>query len=341
MSKQPLVSIIVPMFNGKEYIKRFISSIQAQTYQNWELVIVDDGSDDNSVSVVKAMTTDDSRIKLLERNREPKGSVTCRNIGQKAIEGEFFIHLDSDDFVQTYMIEQRLRFMLEHPEIDYASARAESVKIDSEGNIVHTGRYWGMEPKEDLLTSFLKVHYPFSVWNNIYRTSSFENYYWDERVRIYTDFSYIVPCILSGYKHAFIPDCKTDYLYVIGQNSAMTSCFISQEKYESTKYLFSKTIEQIRTSDSYKKNKKSFKYFFNLQLERVAVSGTNKQIEDFYQYYLSQYSESGNLRVKLLYRLVLSKRKESGYSIKRLRFYIFAFLKPKTLLDICIRKMRG
>ena len=123
-------------------------------------------------------------------------------------------HLDSDDIVQPFMLEQRLKFMQENPSIDYATSMGESVRVNND-SIVHTGRLWGVQPQKDLLACFLEVDYPFSVWNNIYRTSTMGNYYWDEKVKIYTDFSYIVPCIIAGYKHAFIGSSQVDYFYVV------------------------------------------------------------------------------------------------------------------------------
>ena len=217
------------MYNGKDCIERFINCILSQTYTNWELIIVDDGSTDDSVEIVKRLSLNNTRIILIERNRAPKGSVTCRNIGQQVIHGDFFIHLDSDDIVQPFMLEQRLKFMQENPSIDYATSMGESVRVNND-SIVHTGRLWGVQPQKDLLACFLEVDYPFSVWNNIYRTSTMGNYYWDEKVKIYTDFSYIVPCIIDGYKHAFIGSSQVDYFYVVGQKNAMTSSFIAQEK---------------------------------------------------------------------------------------------------------------
>lgn len=94
------ISIIIPNFNRANLIGETLDSIIAQTHTNWECIIVDDGSTDNSVEVIKNHVEKDSRFKLYTRpNTNPKGANACRNIGVTKAKGEYIIFFDSDDIM--------------------------------------------------------------------------------------------------------------------------------------------------------------------------------------------------------------------------------------------------
>ena len=90
-----MVSIITPVYNSEKYIEETLKSVIDQTFEFWEHFIIDDGSTDNSIKIVKKFSNLDKRIKLLNRNREPKGANTCRNIGVHHSKSKYIIFLDS------------------------------------------------------------------------------------------------------------------------------------------------------------------------------------------------------------------------------------------------------
>ena len=90
-----LVSIITPVYNGAEFLDRSIKSVLAQTYANWELLLIDDGSVDNSIQVIQNYI-DDDRIKLI-KNKINSGIPLTRNKGIEQAEGEYIALLDQDD----------------------------------------------------------------------------------------------------------------------------------------------------------------------------------------------------------------------------------------------------
>lgn len=108
MSK--LVSIITPTYNCGRFIKETIESIQAQTYVNWEMIIVDDCSKDNTAEVVKKLAEVDSRIKYycLEQN---SGAAIARTEAMKRATGEYMAFCDSDDLWYPEKLEKQLKFM--------------------------------------------------------------------------------------------------------------------------------------------------------------------------------------------------------------------------------------
>ena len=104
-----IVSIIIPVFNRASLIKKTLASIQNQTYQNWECIVVDDGSEDDVQSVIAQISADDARFRYLNRpSTKPKGPNACRNYGFENAKGNFIYFFDSDDFLkpnalQTYV----------------------------------------------------------------------------------------------------------------------------------------------------------------------------------------------------------------------------------------------
>ena len=79
---QGLISIITPMYNSGKFIDATIQSVQSQTYQNWEMIIIDDASTDGSVKIVESFATKDERIKLIKLDSN-KGAAAARNRGIK------------------------------------------------------------------------------------------------------------------------------------------------------------------------------------------------------------------------------------------------------------------
>lgn len=113
MNKSPLVSIVMPAYNSAAFIVESIRSVQEQSYSNWELLVIDDASQDETVEMVQELVQNDSRIRLhsLPANQ---GAGFARNIGIKAAEGEFICFLDSDDLWKSEKLEQQLEFMKKH-----------------------------------------------------------------------------------------------------------------------------------------------------------------------------------------------------------------------------------
>lgn len=105
-----LVSIIMPSYNTADYISDSLSSILAQTYENWELIIVDDCSTDNTVEVIK--TFNDPRIKLYQ-NEKNSGAAISRNYALRKATGKWIAFLDSDDTWDSKKLEKQIKFMIE------------------------------------------------------------------------------------------------------------------------------------------------------------------------------------------------------------------------------------
>ena len=115
----PSISIIIPNWNNANLIGHTLESVSAQTYSDWECIIVDDRSDDNSLSAINSFIAKDSRIRLIKRDRSPKGASTCRNIGASQANGDWLIFLDSDDLLAPHCLETRLQTASKHENDDF------------------------------------------------------------------------------------------------------------------------------------------------------------------------------------------------------------------------------
>ena len=109
----PEISIIVPVYNTARYLPRCIKSIQAQTFGSFELLLIDDGSADESLSVCRSFAQSDSRIRVMES--EHKGVSAARNLGLRSAKGRYIMFCDSDDFTAPEWAECLYRAIQLHP----------------------------------------------------------------------------------------------------------------------------------------------------------------------------------------------------------------------------------
>lgn len=129
--KEPLVTIAVPAYNAGKTIGAMIESVLAQTYTNWELLIVDDGSSDNTAEVVRSFS--DSRIRLICDGKNRKIAPRLNQLIDEA-KGEFFARMDADDRMLPDRVERQLEYLIAHPEVDVVGGGA--IVVDEGGNVL-------------------------------------------------------------------------------------------------------------------------------------------------------------------------------------------------------------
>lgn len=106
-----LISIVVPVYNAEKFIKETIESVQAQTYKEWELLLVDDCSKDSSCEIIESI--DDSRIRLIKQETN-KGAYAARNRGVEEAKGRYIAYIDADDLWEPVKLEHELKFLKEN-----------------------------------------------------------------------------------------------------------------------------------------------------------------------------------------------------------------------------------
>ena len=109
----PLVTIVMPSYNARRFIQLSIQSVLNQTYSEWELLVVDDYSTDNTVEIVKALVEKDSRIEVIRLPSNSGGPATPRNIGVKQANGNYVAFLDSDDIWHPKKLELQMQILVD------------------------------------------------------------------------------------------------------------------------------------------------------------------------------------------------------------------------------------
>jgi teichuronic acid biosynthesis glycosyltransferase TuaG len=144
----PLVSVIMPVYNAEEYVSDAIQSVINQNYENWELLIIDDGSTDNSLGVINKFK--DSRIKIF--SQENKGVSAARNVALEKMSGVYFCFLDADDVYTYTSLSNRLEIFLKGDDIHFVDGKVEVFNQDlSQLTSTYSPNFKG-NPTEELIT---------------------------------------------------------------------------------------------------------------------------------------------------------------------------------------------
>jgi glycosyltransferase involved in cell wall biosynthesis len=121
---QPLISVVMPVYNAELYVSEAIESILLQTYRNFELIIIDDGSTDSSVEIIWSFS--DERIFLIESS-EKKGVSARLNQGVLLARGDFIARMDADDISLPDRFQKQVDFLLAHPDIDIIGTQVKHI----------------------------------------------------------------------------------------------------------------------------------------------------------------------------------------------------------------------
>lgn len=159
-----LLSVIVPVYNAAPYLKRCIESITNQTYKNLEIILVDDGSKDNSYSICKSFADKDSRIVLTQQANA--GSSVARNTGLDLATGQYIAFIDSDDYVRSDMFQKMIDFAIKN-KLEVVECGLTSTKNNS--NIDSNSKpHTFIETREEAMERLIREK-NWSVWRRIYK----------------------------------------------------------------------------------------------------------------------------------------------------------------------------
>lgn len=133
MREMPLVSVLICAYNTEKYIEECLDAVINQTYKNLEIVVVNDGSKDNTLSLIRDFAEKDARIKIID-NKDNIGFVASLNIGIENIRGEYVARTDADDFTKPDWIEKIVNRMLSQPEIIAMRSYLTILSLDGNGS---------------------------------------------------------------------------------------------------------------------------------------------------------------------------------------------------------------
>lgn len=165
-----VVSIIMPLYNAAFFLEETIQSVALQTYTNWQLVIVDDGSTDSSPELCKKFALEhEGKCLLLQSKKNQSGAGACRNIGWKICTAEYVIFLDSDDTLAPYCLQQRID------------------NLHADDVVIYKQYYWEInsrppyplftgtaDNREDAIEAFMRMEAPWQTMACIWRKTTLQ-----------------------------------------------------------------------------------------------------------------------------------------------------------------------
>jgi len=240
----PLISVLIPTYNVEAFVSEAINSILNQTYRNLEIIIVDDGSTDNTYEILEDLAKLDSRIKLF-KNEYNQRIVNTLNFAFKKSSGQFIARMDGDDISLPNRIETQFLYLQQKKNVSLVGLNI--IMIDEDGNEIH---------KENYLTNF----------DNIKKAIQFAspvNHVWLAKREVYEkvgayriptaeDYDFIWRAIDLGY----VVNNAPDFLYlqrIRGGNTATSSGLIQRKSIEFVKKMHQERL--LNFSDSFSVDK--------------------------------------------------------------------------------------
>lgn len=218
MEKIELISIIIPFFNAKKYLKDCIRTVQEQDYKNLEIIFVDDGSTDDGAYIVQAEANKDERIHLYRK--ENGGVASARNYGLNQMTGDYFSFLDVDDFLDSKFV-SNMYFAIKESCTDIAVClcyicKNKEYPVDKKTSVP-------IELKNfDSNYDFCGVDAHYECWGKLYR-SSIGNIRFREDIYVGEDLVFWIQAAKRCHKYAFVNENL--YYYIQNQDSATHGTF--------------------------------------------------------------------------------------------------------------------
>jgi glycosyltransferase involved in cell wall biosynthesis len=213
MEKQ-LISVIVPVFNVEEYLPKCLDSILCQTYKNLEIIIVNDGSTDNSAQICEEHARRDSRIKIIHKKNG--GLSSARNAGLDIATGEYIGFVDSDDFIEKNMYEDMLNEMLKY------SANLVICNYFPGGEIKYPCEKSMLANVDIIFRLYLKDCVQAFAWNKLYSKKIFNEIRYTEGI-LFEDMDIFLPTLEKAKKIILLNNKL--YHYIKRENSIVHSSF--------------------------------------------------------------------------------------------------------------------
>jgi len=298
LTNTPKISVVIPVFNREELINSTLESVLLQSFQEWECIIVDDYSTDNTVETLKKWAEKDKRFKFFAKTNEKKGAPSSRNIGWKNANSDLIIFLDSDDLLAPWALEKRMAFMEENVNLDFSL----SPPLEFNNNNNNKYNYRALIYKENPLKLFLEFNAAWQTSSPTWKMKALKDIGgWDEDALSWQDGEIHIRALLKKMRYKWMSKIPDVFIRISG-NSKISNTF-TNEKLKNNYVIFNKILNHI---DFKKDLKEIFKTnitirTFNL-IENLSINEKKELIE------------------------FLQRNKEFNFiNIKKLKFYNFIF----------------
>lgn len=316
------VSIIIPVFNRCRLIVETLNSILNQTNLNWECILVDDGSTDDTLLVLKEYQDKDARFRVLERIILPKGAPVCRNIGFENAKGKYVVFLDSDDVLAPWLIESRLKKM--NDELDFIIYP----QLIFKDKIGDSNLLWRKSSSHKLdLFSFLDNRTQWQTAGAIFKTEFLltKKIVWSEKLRSWQDWDYFIRVLNKSSNYIHFSEELPDVFIRRGNQKRISNNSIGKQWDELRQEIIQERISMFEDLKAELNNEEystilsqSLIAFLVREYEAVGFIPLN-----FVKEHLSQISEGKNKYWVILYVRLLNFNHCSGIqSIKSMGYRI-------------------
>lgn len=260
------ISVIMPIYNCEKYLKRSIESVLNQTYKKLELILINDGSTDNSLKVCREYERKDDRVRVIDK--ENGGVSSSRNAGLKIATGEYVTFVDADDWIEPCMYEIMLK-QFEEKNVEFVICDYSKEYIDGEKEQIHNNTIGCYDVDYFLNRIYRKVDITFNVWNSIFKKERVNSVKFDETIGMAEDNLYVLEALMYCKSGAIIDECL--YHYVQYENSAFHQKMISEVS-------MSSLLADKRQLEILKDRNKELYNYCRSMLIRDAVNITKKMI---------------------------------------------------------------
>ncbi len=274
------VSIITPSFNRADIIHETAESIFNQSYPHWEWVITDDGSTDSSWELLQQYAAKDQRVKILKRNRVPKGACVCRNISVENCTGEYVLFLDTDDLLASFCLQQRVDTVQQYPEADFVifpmllfKEQPDDLKL-----------LWNIDSAQDDVERILLGDPVCQGTGSLWKKSSFVKAgLWSEQLMLWQDIELHLRSLLQGVNYIKRLDLLPDVFLRVSDVSLSRTGYHSLPKFLSRLEVLQRTAEQIRQRNQLQQYRKGLRHMFTDLFINAANSNYYQQVKEMLQ----------------------------------------------------------
>ncbi|WP_272676975.1 glycosyltransferase family 2 protein [Providencia huaxiensis] len=210
MIKKPLISVIIPVYNVEKYIEKSITSVKEQIYHNFEAIIINDGSTDNSILIAQKIIENDNRFVIL--NKENGGLSSARNLGINTSIGEFITFLDSDDYLEPSFLYDMVKHI--NDGVDIISCNINNVLENGEIISHFISPFQGLYLSKDIFDSAIEsTKISCVAWGKLYRRTLFikNNLLYKEGI-LYEDFPITYILFYHSIKIYFVKEALINYV---------------------------------------------------------------------------------------------------------------------------------
>ena len=193
-SPRPTVSVVIPTKNRCDLLMETLASLRNQDYPDWEVVVIDDGSEDATLTRLAAIRAEDDRIRFAARTGDASGAPVCRNQGVSAARGDYIVFLDSDDLLAPSCLGNRVQVLELNPDLDFAVFQASLFRQTPDD----ARSCWNEFTAEPDLERFLALDGVWGPCNPIWRRKTLEAIGpWDEQLPRWQDWDFHVRALIA------------------------------------------------------------------------------------------------------------------------------------------------